>query len=139
MLNSICGIGKEDPTKYSKSFLSYAYHNGFIAAPIYSFEFAPALTQQAASNAMTAMKKATGHLEEDSIIVKKEAYKYETELYSTFIMGGYEEVYMKSALTWFDTSACQSCWNLTASSLYFHIVGAQSETSLVLIGESFNV
>ena len=88
---------------------------------------------------MTTMKKATGHLEEDSIIVRKKAYKYETELYSTFIMGGYEEAYMKSDLSWFDTSECEGGWNLTASYFSLHIVQQQSESSLTLIGESFTV
>ena len=69
---------------------------------------------------MRAMKQASGHPEDStdsSIIVKKDPYKYETTLNSTFVMGGYEESYLKSELTWFDTKDCPSGWNLTSSSL----------------------
>ena len=45
MMNSICGLGKEPATKYSKSFVSYAYYNGYIDKLVYSFELAPSLTE----------------------------------------------------------------------------------------------
>ena len=117
MLNSICGLGKEPASKDSISFVSYAYYHGYIDKLIYSFELAPSLAEQSATNLMRILKEDTEVKIDEGTIVNKVHYKYETELQSTFVMGGYDEDYMTTKLTWFDTSQCEGGWNVTASSM----------------------
>ena len=110
MINSICGFGKEAASEDSKSFLSYAKHNGFIDSLVYSLEIAPTLSTTLSSNTIR-MIKGEEHSNDDW------KYKFETTTNSTLVIGGYEPSYMVGDPTWFSTTDCVGGWNLTGQSL----------------------
>ena len=78
MLNSICGLGKEPASRDSISFVSYAYYHGYIDKLVYSFELAPSLAEQSATNAIRALKQGTEDDIDEDTIVNKIQYKYTT-------------------------------------------------------------
>ena len=114
LINSICGLGKEIASSKSLSFLSLAKANGEIDQLVYSLEIAPTLSQTVSSNAVRAIKAENGEID---VVNKRKAYAFETNANSTLVIGGYEPDYMKSDLTWFDTSDCPGGWNVTGTML----------------------
>lgn len=126
-INCIVGLGKQTPSSQSTGFLSYAVSQNQLSSSMYSVSLDSQLVALSSGNAMSHIKKSNGDMEAvireaPEHLLGREPFKFSTMATSMLTLGGYDELDLKNgsdSIAYYDTSACDGCWNIIGSYLYF--------------------
>ena len=126
--NSICGLGKEQASIKSYSFVSLAYQNFDIPDLIYSFEIYPHLQQFSSANTFRTLKQLAegetpklgqGHALQHEKHLGKLPYKFPIEEELSYLtLGGWDKKDNSTEIVWYNTTEGGDSWNMTSGGMW---------------------